>query len=136
MPIVVEVVSAEKYAAWVGDQKKKLAALADDPNKTWDLASLVARGEKVYQANCMACHQANGMGTPPAFPALSGSKVVNGPKEAQIALELNGKQGTAMAPFNRLSDVELAAVITYTRNSWANKTGEAVMPADVKAARK
>jgi cytochrome c oxidase subunit 2 len=136
MPIVVEVVSAEKYAAWVGDQKKKLAALADDPNKTWDLASLVARGEKVYQANCIACHQANGMGTPPAFPPLSGSKVVNGPKEAQIALELNGKQGTAMATFNRLSDVELAAVISYTRNSWANKTGEAVLPADIKAARK
>lgn len=136
MPIVVEVVSAEKYAAWVDDQKKKLAALADDPNKTWDLASLVARGEKVYQANCTACHQANGMGTPPAFPPLSGSKVVNGPKEAQIALELNGKQGTAMAPFKQLSDVELAAVITYTRNSWANKTGEAVLPADIKAARK
>jgi cytochrome c oxidase subunit 2 len=136
MPIVVEVVSAEKYAAWVGDQKKKLAALADDPNKTWDLASLVARGEKVYQANCMACHQANGMGTPPAFPALSGSKVVNGPKAEQIALELKGKQGTAMASFKQLSDVELAAVITYTRNSWANKTGEAVLPADIKAARK
>ncbi|MGB8433455.1 MAG: cytochrome c oxidase subunit II [Burkholderiales bacterium] len=136
MPIVVEVVSAEKYAAWVGDQKKKLAALADDPNKTWDLASLAARGEKVYQANCMACHQANGMGTPPAFPPLSGSKVVSGPKEAQIALELKGKQGTAMASFKQLSDTDLAAVITYVRNSWANKTGEVIQPAEITAARK
>jgi cytochrome c oxidase subunit 2 len=136
MPIVVEVVSAEKYAAWVGDQQKKMAALAEDPNKTWDLAGLKERGEKVYQANCMACHQANGMGTPPAFPPLSGSKVVNGPKEAQIALELNGKSGTAMAPFKQLSDTDLAAVITYVRNSWANKTGEAIQPAEIKAARK
>ncbi len=136
MPIVVEVVSAEKYAAWVGDQKKKMATLADDFNKTWDLASLKARGEKVYQANCVACHQPTGMGQPPAFPALSGSKVVTGPTDPQIALILNGKPGTSMAPFGRLSDVELAAVITYTRNSWANETGDAVLPADIKAARK
>ncbi len=136
MPIVVEVVSAEKYAAWVGDRKKKMAALADDPDKTWDLAALMARGEKVYQANCVACHQPTGMGMPPAFPALSGSKVVNGPQDAQIALVLKGKQGTAMAPFDRLTDVELAAVITYSRNSWANTSGDAVLPADIKAARK
>jgi len=136
MPIVVEVVSAEKYAAWVDGQKKMMAALADDPNKTWDLASLKERGEKVYQANCVACHQPTGMGMPPTFPALSGSKVVNGPKDAQIELVLKGKQGTAMASFKQLSDVELAAVITYTRNSWANQSGDAVLPADIKAARK
>lgn len=136
MPIVVEVVSAEKYAAWVGDQKKKIAALADDPNKTWDLASLQERGEKIYQANCIACHQPTGMGMPPTFPALSGSKIVNGPKDAQIALLLNGKPGTAMVSFKQLSDLELASVITYTRNSWANKTGDAVLPADIESARK
>ena len=68
MPIVVEVVSAEKYAAWVGEQKKKVAAAADDPNKDWSLAELCARGEKVYAANCVACHQATGAGVPPAFP--------------------------------------------------------------------
>ncbi len=136
MPIVVQVVSAEKYTAWVNGQKTKMAALAEDVNKTWDLASLKARGEKVYQANCVACHQPNGMGTPPAFPALSGSKVVNGPKDAQIHLELNGKPGTAMAPFKQLSDTDLAAVITYVRNSWANKTGEVIQPAEIKAARK
>jgi cytochrome c oxidase subunit 2 len=135
MPIVVEVVSAEKYAAWVGEQKK-LAGLADDPNKTWDLAALKERGEKVYQANCVACHQPTGLGMPPTFPPLSGSKVVSGPKEGLIALVLNGKQGTAMASFSRLSDVELAAVITFIGNSWANKSGEIVLPAEIKAARK
>ena len=138
MPIVVEVVSAEKYSAWVGEQKKKLSAAADDPAKTWDLAELRARGEKVYAANCVACHQANGMGVPNAFPALAGSKMVNGPKGEQIAMVLNGKQGTAMQAFGKqLSDVEIAAVITYTRNAWANKSGEnLVQPADIKSARK
>jgi cytochrome c oxidase subunit 2 len=136
MPIVVEVVSAEKYSAWVGEQKKKLSAAADDPAKTWDLAELRARGEKVYAANCVACHQANGMGVPNAFPALAGSKMVNGPKGEQIAMVLNGKQGTAMQAFGKqLSDVEIAAVITYTRNAWSNKSGE-IQPADVTSARK
>jgi cytochrome c oxidase subunit 2 len=138
MPIVVEVVSAEKYAAWVADQHKRIAAAADDPSKTWDLAALVARGEKVYAANCIACHQANGMGVPPAFPALAGSKLVAGPKTDNIALVLNGKQGTAMQAFGKqLSDTDIAAVITYIRNAWTNKAAEGlVQPAEVKAARK
>ena len=136
MPIVVEVVSTEKYAAWVGERQKKTAAPAEDLTKTWDLASLKERGDKVYQTNCVACHQPTGMGMPPTFPPLSGSKVVNGPKDAQIALVLGGKAGTAMASFKQLSDTDLAAVITYTRNSWANKTGEAIQPAEVHAARK
>jgi cytochrome c oxidase subunit II len=136
MPIVVEAVTPEKYAVWVGEQKKKMAAQAEEPAGNWTPDELKARGEKVYAANCIACHQANGMGVPGAFPALSGSKVVTGPKDAQIQLVLNGKAGTAMAPFKQLSDVELAAVITYTRNNWGNKTGEAVAPADVKAQRK
>jgi cytochrome c oxidase subunit 2 len=112
------------------------AAPAEDPNKKWTLDELKASGEKVFTANCAACHQATGKGMPPAFPPLDGSKVVNGPKAAQLALVLNGKQGTAMASFARLSDTELASVVTYTRNSWGNKTGEAIQPADVKAARK
>lgn len=138
MPIVVEVKSAADYSKWVGEQKVKIAkaAVADDPAKTWSLDDLKARGEKVYASNCVACHQATGMGVPPAFPALAGSKVVNGPKNDQVALVLNGKAGTAMAPFKHLSDVELAAVVTYTRNTWSNKTGDAVTPADVKALRK
>ena len=138
MPIVVEVVSAEKYSAWVGEQKKKLAAAADDPAKTWDLADLRARGEKVYAANCVACHQPNGMGVPNAFPALAGSKVVNGPTGPNIDMVLNGKQGTAMQAFGKtLSDTDIAAVITYTRTAWTNKAADSlVQPAAVKSARK
>jgi len=140
MPIVVEAVSAEQYAQWVAEQKKKVAAQADDPAKAWTLDELKARGEKVYAANCQACHQASGVGVPGAFPALSGSKVVTGPKEAQIIAVLNGivKDGkpTAMAPFKHLTDVELAAVITYTRNNWANQSGQVVVPADIKSLRK
>jgi len=140
MPIVVNVVSAEKYTAWVEERKKKMASEAEDPNKVWSLADLKARGEKVFAQNCVACHQATGMGVPGAFPALNGSKVVTGPKEAQIAVLLHGvvKDGkpTAMQSFKQLTDTELAAVITYTRNSWNNATGDMVAPAEVKTARK
>jgi cytochrome c oxidase subunit 2 len=141
MPIVVEAVSPEQYASWVAGQKKKMAAAAPDPGKQWTIDELKAQGEKVYAGNCVACHQATGMGLPGTFPALSGSKIVTGPKEGQIKTVLNGvvKDGkpTAMAAFGKqLSDVEIAAVITYTRNNWANKTGDMVTPAEVKAERK
>ena len=137
MPVVVEVVSADKYSAWVGEQKKKMAAQADYPNKTWTLEESKARGAKVYAANCVACHQANGQGVKGAFPALDGSKVMNGPKDGLINVVLNGKPGTAMAAFGKqLSDTELAAVITHARNSWGNKTGEAIQPAEVRSQRK
>jgi len=137
MPVVVEVLPADKYSAWVDDQKKKTAAQADDPNKTWTLEELKARGEKVYAANCVACHQASGQGVKGSFPALDGSKMVTGPKAEQIDRVLNGKPGTAMAAFGKqLSDTEIAAVIAYTRNSWGNKTGEAIQPAEVKSQRK
>src|SRR5215831_5886470 len=140
MPVVVEVKSADDFAKWLDDQKRKASASADDPNKSWDLKELVARGEKVFAANCAACHQTNGKGVPGAFPALDGSPVVNGPKDAQIKTVLNGvtKDGkpTAMVAWkNTLSDTDIAAVITYTRNSWGNHTGEAVQPAEVKADR-
>jgi cytochrome c oxidase subunit 2 len=137
MPIVVEVKSAADYTKWVESQKAnmKKAAVADDPEKPWTLDDLKARGEKVYAANCVACHQTTGAGLPPTFPALSGSKVVGGPKEGQLALVLSGKAGTAMASFKHLSDADLAGVISYTRNSWSNKTGDMVTPAEVKTAR-
>ena len=135
MPIVVNVKSDADYAKWVDEQKKLMAAKMDDPNKQWTPAELIARGEKVYAATCVACHQASGKGLPPAFPPLDGSKVVQGAKDNQIAILLNGRQGTAMASFKALTDVELAAVISYTRNSWGNKTGDAVMPADIKSAK-
>ncbi|MBI3714465.1 MAG: cytochrome c oxidase subunit II [Betaproteobacteria bacterium] len=145
MPITVEVKSEADYAAWVQASKAKWGAKpaagaaavpAADPGKKFSLAELKAEGERVFTANCVACHQTNGKGLPPAFPPLSGSKVVQGPAEAQIKTVLNGRPGTAMQPFARLSDMELAAVITYTRNSWDNKTGSVIQPADILAARK
>jgi cytochrome c oxidase subunit 2 len=138
MPIVVEVVSQEKYSAWVGEQKKKLAAAAEDPNKKWELAELRARGEKVYAANCVACHQANGKGVQGAFPALDGSKIANGPLADKLAIVLNGKAGTAMQAFGKqLSPTDIAAVITYISNAWSNKAADSIVqPAEVLAARK
>ncbi|HEY4541749.1 MAG TPA: cytochrome c oxidase subunit II [Noviherbaspirillum sp.] len=135
MPIVVNVVSDEEYSQWVATKQKEMAAAADDPNKTWTIDELAQRGEKVYQANCVACHQANGQGVPGAFPALAGSKVVNGPRAEQVNVLLHGRN--AMPSFKQLNDTEIAAVITYTRNSFGNKAQEnIVQPAEVLAARK
>ncbi|MFJ2986949.1 cytochrome c oxidase subunit II [Collimonas sp. NPDC087041] len=140
MPIVVNVLSEADYKAWVDGKKKEMAAQADDPNKTWTIDELKQRGEKVYTANCAACHQATGKGVPGAFPALDGDPVVNGPRAAQINVVLNGKTDGAMqmpAWKAVLSDTEIAAVITYTRNNWSNKAQEnIVQPAEVLAARK
>jgi cytochrome c oxidase subunit 2 len=136
MPIVVEVLSKADYAKWAAAQKQKAAAAGGDPAKAWSLQELVAKGGEVYAANCAACHQATGKGVANAFPALDGSKVVTGPKDAQIGLVLNGKPGTAMTAFKQLSDTDLAAVITYTRNAWGNAAGDALQPAEIKAARK
>jgi cytochrome c oxidase subunit 2 len=136
MPIVVSVVTDEDYTKWVDGKKKEMAALADDPNKVWTVDELKQRGEKVYTANCVVCHQANGKGVPPAFPALDGGPVVVGPKADQIQLVMNGK--AAMPAWKGvLSDTEIAAVITYTRNAWSNKAQEnIVQPAEILAARK
>ncbi len=136
MPIVVNVVSEQDYAKWVGEQKKNMAATAEDPNKVWTATELAARGEKVYAANCVACHQANGAGVPGAFPALAGSPMVNGAQDGQIGILLNGKNGMP-AWKATLSDTEIAAVITYTRNSFGNKPEDnIVQPAEVLAERK
>ena len=136
MPIVVEVVSAEKYSEWVAEQKRKSAAAADDPNKKWTLADLKARGEKVYAANCVACHQASGQGVKGVFPALDGSALIKEPKGRHIEIVLNGRQKTAMAAFGKqLSDTDIAAVISYERSSFGNKAG-IVQPAEVRARHK
>lgn len=136
MPIVVNVVSDADYKTWVDGKKKQMAANADDPNKTWTVDELAQRGEKVYTSNCIACHQANGKGVPGSFPALDGSPVVNGPKGHQIDIVMHGK-GAMPAWQPVLSNTEIAAVITYTRNHWSNKAKEnIVQPAEVLAARK
>ena len=136
MPIHVRVLSKADYSKWVEGKKKEMAAAADDPNKVWALADLVARGEKVYAANCVACHQAAGKAVGP-IKALDGSAIVlDADKSKQIAILLNGAGNGAMPAWKQLSDTEIAAVITYTKNNWGNKTGQLVQPADVLAARK
>lgn len=138
MPIVVKVVSEEDYAAWAKDKQGALTAAADDPNKQWSTEELVSRGQTLYNAQCLACHQATGKGVPPAFPALDGSQIVMGPMAGQIDILLKGKPGTAMQSYASLSDVDLAGVITYTRQSWGNagKGDDAVVqPSQVQVAR-
>ena len=135
MPIHVKVVSQADYAKWVDGKKKEMAALADDPAKEWKLEELVARGEKVYNANCAACHRPDGKGAGPIKP-LDGSAVVLNDPAAQIKILLNGANNGAMPSWKALSDTELAAVITYTKNSWSNKSGKLVQPAEIVAARK
>ncbi len=136
MPIHVKVVTAEEYTAWVDGQKKAMAAKADDPSKVWALAELVKRGESVYAANCVACHQATGKGAGP-IKALDGSALVtDADKGKLINVLLNGQNNGAMPAWKQLSDTELAAVMTYAKNSWSNKTEQIIQPAEVQAARK
>ncbi|WP_213297778.1 cytochrome c oxidase subunit II [Paraburkholderia sacchari] len=133
MPVVVEVLSDEDYAKWVDTQKAKMAAASDDPNKTYTMAELKERGEKVYAANCAACHQASGKGAG-AFPALDGSKIANGPIAGHVNIVLHGK--AAMPPWApTLNDVEIASVITFERNAWGNHMGDMLQPRQVADAR-
>ena len=135
MPIHVKVVTDDEYSKWVDEQRKLMQAKADDPTKVWELADLVARGEKVYAANCAACHKADGSGAGP-IKALDGSPIVlDADKSKQINILLNGAGNGAMPSWKQLSDTEIAAVITYVKNSWSNKTGALVQPADITAAR-
>lgn len=136
MPIVVDVVEEKEYIAWASKQKSAAAAEASASGKTFTKDELMARGEKVYGANCAACHQANGQGLPGVFPGLAGGKLTTGPAAGHIDIVVNGsKVNPAMAAFGKqLSDLDLAAVITFERNSWGN-TASVVQPADVKAAR-
>ena len=136
MPIHVKVLSAADYSAWVAGKNKEMSAKADDPSKVWVLADLKARGEKVYAANCSACHQATGKGGG-AIKALDGSSVVlDADHGKQIAILLNGANNGAMPAWKTLSDTDLAAVISYTKNNWSNQTGQLVQPAELQAARK
>jgi cytochrome c oxidase subunit 2 len=135
MPIHVVVLSAPDYTAWVATQKKALAAAADDPKKVWEMGPLMARGEKVYLANCAVCHKPNGKGAGPVKP-LDASPVVNDKDiNAQILTVLHGRLNGAMPAWQgKLSETEIAAAITYTKNSWSNHTGQLVEPSDVVAA--
>lgn len=136
MPIHVKVVSAEDYALWVGGEMKKLAAKADDPTKVWASEEIIARGSKVYAANCAACHQATGMGAGPIKALVGSAVVLDADASKQIAVMLNGQNNGAMPAWRQLSDTDIAAVISYTKNNWTNKTGQLVQPAAITAARK
>jgi cytochrome c oxidase subunit 2 len=135
MPIVVKAVSDSEYQNWVKEQKLAMAEAAAGSDKTWTKDDLMKRGEQVYNASCAACHQPTGTGIPGVFPGLVNSKITTGPAADHINIVVNGKAGTAMQAFGQqLNDADLAAVITYERNSWGN-TASVVQPADVKAAR-
>ena len=145
MPIVVEAVSEPDYKIWVAQQKAKQASAAASAGKQWSKDELLKHGAEVYAKICVVCHQANGQGLPPTFPALAGSKIVNGPmldaggrlvKDGHLDRVMNGKPGTAMQAFkNTLSDAEIAAVVTFERNSFGNKMGDMVQPSQVTALR-
>jgi cytochrome c oxidase subunit 2 len=138
MPIVVEVLSQPDYLAWAEQRQAALVTSADDPNKEWAPEELMARGETIYNAQCVACHQATGKGIAPAFPALEGSPIVMGPMAGNIEILLKGQQGTSMQSYAQLSDVDIAGVITYTRQAWANAGNgidPVVQPAQVRDAR-
>jgi len=159
MPIVVEVLAPEHYTAWLAEQKAAVAASEAAANKTLSLDELKTHGEKVYTTNCAVCHQQNGAGIAGTFPplingtAFSGNstqntrlaelgfwkdgKIVLGPKEQHIKIVLNGITGTVMPAFGKqLSDLDIAAAISYERNSWGNQTRDSIQPADVAALRK
>jgi cytochrome c oxidase subunit 2 len=136
MPIHVKVLSAADYSLWVDGEKKKMAAKADDPAKVWTLADITKRGEKVYATNCVTCHQASGKGAGPIKPLDAAAVVLDADKNKQIAVLLNGQNNGAMPSWKALSDTDIAAVISYTKNNWSNKTGQIVQPADVLALRK
>jgi len=133
MPIVVEVVSKEDYAQWVKDQTGEQEAEELANTSEWTQADLITKGEEVYNAQCAACHQSSGQGMPPAFPALDGSALVNGALDEQIKTVVFGREGTAMQAFGgMLSESDIAAAITYTRNAWSNTAKDVAQPNDVK----
>ena len=135
MPVVVKVVEKDEYNDWVLAKKEEAIKLAELTEKEWSLAELTDRGEGVYQKNCVACHQMNGEGLPPIFPALAGSDIVMFDKNRNVEILMEGVQGAAMQSFaNQLSEVDMAAVITYTRQAWGNAEngdGEYVVPSDI-----
>jgi cytochrome c oxidase subunit 2 len=136
MPIVVIATTEQGYKDWVTKQKGGVTQGEADINRAWTMKELMANGEKVYGSICAACHKPTGEGSPPTFPALRGSKIATGPVEGHVEMVMNGKSGTAMQAFkSQLSDVDLASVITFERNSWGNNTGTMVQPIQMKALR-
>ena len=137
MPIVVNAVTPEDFTKWVAMQKDKAAAESAGGAKTWSKDELIEKGQKIYTGVCAACHGPEGKGIPGVFPAMAGSKIANGPLAAHLNIVMNGKAGTAMQAFAaQMNDTDIAAVVTFERNSFGNKTGDVVQPSQVKALRK
>jgi cytochrome c oxidase subunit 2 len=136
MPVVVVALDENKYLDWVAEQNATRMAAAAAGDRPWSKDDLLAEGEKVYGKVCAACHQANGEGMPGVFPAIKGSAIATGQLEDHLNIVMNGKPGTAMQAFgSQLSDVDLAAVITYQRNAFGNDTGDVVTPQQIKSLR-
>lgn len=136
MPIVVEAVTEAEYEKWIIAKKAEAAAVAASASQEWSMQDLLAKGETVYQANCAACHGPTGGGIPGVFPAMTNNAVVTGDAEGHTDVVMNGRSGTAMAAYKtQLSDVDLAAVITFERNSFGNSMGDIVQPSTIKNAR-
>ena len=137
MPIVVKAVSMDEYKTWVAEKKESQEAAAASSNKEMSMQELMTKGEAVYKANCLACHQANGQGVQGVFPALAGSQIATKPEniKTHITHILYGKN--LMPAFGeQLNDGDIAAVTTYERNAWGNDTGDMIQASDVKAERK
>lgn len=143
MPVVVDAVPEAKYKEWVAAKKEEMSAASADAAKEWGKDELMTQGKAVYDKNCAVCHQADGKGLPPAFPALSASKIVNAPnfddagalmKDSHVDRVFNGK-GMMPAWKGTLSDADIAAVVTYERNAFGNNMGDLVQPSQIKALR-
>ncbi|WP_043319829.1 cytochrome c oxidase subunit II [Microbulbifer sp. HZ11] len=133
MPIVVKAVPEDEYHSWLSDRAAAAARIKELTNKTFTFDELYARGEKIYNSACVACHQANGQGIPGTFPAIAGSKVATGPMDGHMSMVVNGSPtNPAMQAFGaQLSEVDLAAVITYQRSAFGNNMGDTVQPIDI-----
>ena len=132
MPIVVEAKTEEDYRAWLQEKQAAAAAVRELTSKTFTFDELYARGEEVYNRSCAACHQANGEGIPGTFPSLKGVGLAVGPIDQHIDVVVNGVPGTAMQAFGeQLSEVDIAAVVTYERNAWGNNMGDMTQPIDI-----
>jgi cytochrome c oxidase subunit 2 len=136
MPVVVRAVPQEEFDAWVADQQQTMASTDTDSDRQWSKEELLASGKGVYESNCMSCHQAEGQGIPGMFPAISGSDIATGSIDAHIDTVINGVDGTLMSAFGmKLTDAEIAAVITFQRNALGNATGETVQPVHIRSLR-
>jgi cytochrome c oxidase subunit 2 len=129
MPIVVIALPEDEFEAWANEQLAEAQGRELDSSRLWTRDELMEHGQSVYESSCATCHQLDGKGLAPAFPALAGSGVVTGPVDAHIDIVMNGRAGTAMSAWRKqLSEADIAAALTYTRNAWGNETGDVVQP--------